>query len=133
MKKRIIALLACLVLALALTACGSSETETLEDKYSQETVQEQISEMTSQYSDVYSDIQISLSGNRITYAFTFAQQVQVTQEDVDKAFEGDSSVNDLFDQISEESGIPADKIEIEYVYKNPDGTVLADSILTKQE
>ena len=125
MKKRILALVATMVMVFALVACGAS---TVEEYYTQPTIQSaldaQIDNMKGSYAGVYSDLGYEVSGNTFTYWFQFADQI----EDVDSAANQlKSSLTDdmlagIVSDVESECGVTG--ITCEYIYYNADGSVI---------
>ena len=83
MKKRLLALVAAMVMVIGLVACSAPAT--VEEYYTQPAVKSaldsQIESMKGSYAGVYSDLGYEVSGNTFTYWFQFADQI----EEVDAA------------------------------------------------
>ncbi len=135
MKKRILALIATMVLVFALVACGGAST--VEEYYTQPAIQSaldaQIDNMKGSYAGVYSDLGYEVSGNTFTYWFQFADQI----EDVDSAANQlKSSLTDdmlagIVSDVESECGVTG--ITCEYIYYNADGSVIYQDSYTNAQ
>lgn len=126
MKKRILALIAVMVMVLSLVACGSAAT--VEEYYTQPLIKSaldsQIEDMKGEYTGIYSDLGYTVEGNTFTYWFKFATQI----DDVDgaaaqlKANLSDDMMSQLVSDVESECGVTG--ITCGYIYYNADGSIL---------
>ncbi len=135
MKKRLLALVAAMVMVLSLVACGAPAT--VEEYYTQPAVKSaldaQIDEMKTGYTSVYSDLGYKVSGNTFTYWFQFADQI----EDADAAAEQleanltDDMLSSIVSDVESECGVTG--ITCEYIYYNADGSIIFQDSYTSAQ
>ncbi|MBQ8246936.1 MAG: DUF4854 domain-containing protein [Lachnospiraceae bacterium] len=135
MKKRLLALVAAMVMVLSLVACGAPAT--VEEYYTQPEIKEaldsQIEQMKGSYTGVYSDLGYEVSGNTFTYWFQFADQI----EDADAAAEQlegsltDEMLSGIVSDVESECGVTG--ITCEYIYYNADGSVIFQDSYTSAQ
>ena len=135
MKKKLLALVAAMIMVIGLVACGAPAT--VEEYYTQPLIKEsldsQINAMKGDYAGIYSDLGYTVEGNTFTYWFKFAEQV----EDVDAAASQlDAALTDdvfagIVKDIETECGVTG--LTGGYIYYNADGSVIfEDSYSTAQ-
>ncbi len=126
MKKRILALVAAMVMVIGLVACGAPAT--VEEYYTQPAVKSaldsQIESMKGSYAGVYSDLGYEVSGNTFTYWFQFADQIEEVDAAADQleASLTDEMMSGIVSDVESECGVTG--ITCEYIYYNADGSVL---------
>lgn len=135
MKKRLLALIATMVMVLSLVACGAPAT--VEEYYTQPAVKSaldaQIEDMKAGYTSVYSDLGYEVSGNTFTYWFQFADQI----EDADAAAEQlegsltDEMLSGIVSDVESECGVTG--ITCEYIYYNADGSIIFQDSYTSAQ
>lgn len=126
MKKRILTLIAAMVMVLGLVACAAPAT--VEEFYTQPVIKaaldEQIESMKGDYVGIYSDLGYSVSGNTFTYWFKFETQIEDVEgaaAQLDAALT-DEMMSQLVTDVEAECGVTG--ITCEYIYYNADGSVL---------
>lgn len=126
MKKRLLALVAAMVMVIGLVACSAPAT--VEEYYTQPAIKSaldaQIENMKGSYTGVYSDLGYEVSGNTFTYWFQFADQIEEVEAAADQleASLTDEMLADIVSDVEGECGVTG--ITCEYIYYNADGSVL---------
>ncbi len=135
MKKRLLALVAVMVMALCLVACGKAST--VEEYYTQPAIKSaldsQIDSMKGSYAGVYSDLGYEVSGNTFTYWFQFADQIKEVDAAADQleASLTDDMLAGIVSDVESECGVKG--ITCEYIYYNADGSVIFQDSYTSAQ
>lgn len=161
MKKKLLLSVMVLTAAVVMAGCGAKETEVVEEApvVEETTVEaegetaeatsdmtleeffkendlysvydEQIEQTKAQVSEMYSDVAWSVEGNTLTYEYTYAQEVEITDEikqEITTTLE--NTVYGLLDGMAKECNI--EDIAMRFVYNNVDGTKLYDETFTRK-
>ncbi|MBE5879948.1 MAG: hypothetical protein E7288_08250 [Lachnospiraceae bacterium] len=123
MKKRILALVASVVLVMSLVACG---TVTLESYYgnalAKKLLDAQMEQQLEEAGDTYTDIAYEVVGNTLTYKFYLAEEMEGGDEMKAMLEESlTSALDQTAPQIKAESKV-AEEITLGYIFYNPDGS-----------
>lgn len=122
MKKLSKALVALtLVCAVLLTACGAAKT--VEEYYNKPVVREaldaQLNQLQEQNSDIFSKVEMTVSGNDVSYNYYYVDGVEV---DADMLEMSDAQIDQAKEAIKGDCNILPDTIS--YNYYNFDGTLI---------
>lgn len=137
MKKKIFTLLAGLLVALSLVACGGAKSlqEYYERPANKSILDQQMKTLVAQNSSDFSDASVSFSDNTMVYEYVFTQAMPTEQKATFDNYMNQNlaaAVNPMFSQLKAEAGLPADtEVTIVYVYKNPNGSEFSRFEFTK--
>lgn len=126
MKRRLLTLLMAAVLMFTMVGC---QKKTLEDYYKEDSAKQQMSTvidtMLETYGTLYNDIDWEVSGNKMTYIYTFSDMVDESMIDtstIDSTLK--ASIGSTIAQVEKEADVSG--VELRYIYKTSDGTVVFD-------
>lgn len=115
MKKKLLALICLLAMAIMLVACGKSK-NTLEAFYSEPSrmaqVEAQLAQQTQMYSAFYSDIKIEYHDNSIKYIYLYQPDAIIPETIDGEALK--ASIPTIKESIKAESGIEPESIGFYY-------------------
>lgn len=132
-KKILISLCACIVLTSTLAGCAvmPMKKTTLQEVYDaspdiQKSFDDDIKEFKRTNSDAYSDAQIDITGNQISYIFTFKETMPATYKNLFLAALGNSLTIQCQTQVNSlrknATYLTSDPVSMRYVFLNPDGS-----------
>lgn len=129
MKKRLFAVVACVMLVLSLVGCGMKKMTFQEIYESSDAIRnsfdQELNQMKIQNAQDYSDIQIKFNGNEITYIFTFRDAISTDYQStfsslVSKQFES-LCKNQITSLRSSYNYLADDAITMIMKFNNPNG------------
>lgn len=129
MKKRLFAVVACVMLVLSLVGCGMKKMTFQEIYESSDAIRnsfdQELNQMKIQNAQDYSDIQIKFNGNEITYIFTFRDAISTEYQStfsslVSKQFES-LCKNQITSLRSSYNYLADDAITMIMKFNNPNG------------
>ncbi|MCQ2493643.1 MAG: hypothetical protein MJ104_03485 [Lachnospiraceae bacterium] len=129
MKKRLFAVVACVMLVLSLVGCGMKKMTFQEIYESSDAIRnsfdQELNQMKIQNAQDYSDIQIKFNGNEITYIFTFRDAISTDYQStfsslVSKQFES-LCKNQITSLRSSYNYLADDAITMVMKFNNPNG------------
>lgn len=129
MKKRLFAVVACVMLVLSLVGCGMKKMTFQEIYESSDAIRnsfdQELNQMKIQNAQDYSDIQIKFNGNEITYIFTFRDAISTDYQStfsslVSKQFEN-LCKNQITSLRSSYNYLADDAITMIMKFNNPNG------------
>ena len=129
MKKRLFAVVACVMLVLSLVGCGMKKMTFQEIYESSDAIRnsfnQELNQMKSLYAQDYSNIEINFNGNEVTYIFTFRETISTDYQStfashVGKQFES-LCKNQVTSMRSSYNYLADDAITINMQFNNPNG------------